>query len=397
MVMSCAPCRQTTHTRVHDGQTPHSYSEVLTYFSRLFQVSLVADQHHRDVVSVANRVYQFLVLDGLLEAASVGDGVTDDEAFSLPHVLFPHSSEFRLQQEKMRLKALSQFLRHASFSFSSHSQIPFWFSLTKSLRFLWRFNCENVFFPWLREHLGKTTSIETRNQRKRHKHGWNTRQFSFVFRVRILRLVRDILKESVLSTMNLNKSGREKFLFSSSWVIACRCCGHVHCVSLLQARMGSLISPVLLCPEYPVLQALHQFVLAACSCPLHWEKRKEISLFIRRSAPLRVGQRKNNTLGVGCVWCFRVGGTSKVLGWQCKGINQRCCSDIGWKGTIFSIFSWKWRVWETRRQNKRHLTYRWIMIVEKSVCYKLHGQGCKENEEPISQKQGKYRKIYIFS
>lgn len=60
------------------------------------EVAFIAHQHQRRVLRGAHSRDQFAVLQGLLEAMSVGNGVADEEALSAAHVLIAHSCELDL-------------------------------------------------------------------------------------------------------------------------------------------------------------------------------------------------------------------------------------------------------------------------------------------------------------
>ncbi len=70
---------------------------IWSYFSIMFEVTLIAHQYHRNVISVLYAVDQLLIFQHLLKTTPICDGITQDEALAIPHVLVTHCCEFWLQ------------------------------------------------------------------------------------------------------------------------------------------------------------------------------------------------------------------------------------------------------------------------------------------------------------
>ena len=70
------------------------------HFAFVFQIAFVGSNHDWNVISTSHSIYKLLVGDDFIKAASVGDGVTDDESFSFSHVLLTHGCEFRLKNTR---------------------------------------------------------------------------------------------------------------------------------------------------------------------------------------------------------------------------------------------------------------------------------------------------------
>ena len=63
----------------------------------MFKVALICDEDDRGRIGDSHAINKFLVFQRLVEASSRDDGVTYDEAFACSHVLLPHHSKLRLQ------------------------------------------------------------------------------------------------------------------------------------------------------------------------------------------------------------------------------------------------------------------------------------------------------------
>ncbi len=74
------------------------YVSVL-YLASLFQVALVSDEDNGNIMITSDPIDQLPVREDLVKTAMIGYRVADDKPFPLPHVLFTHSGELRLENK----------------------------------------------------------------------------------------------------------------------------------------------------------------------------------------------------------------------------------------------------------------------------------------------------------